>query len=61
MTDEFNSKFCDERHEKIGEEFMALKDRIKTVEGRLWAIIVLLVFNFAGIIFSIITRPGFGT
>jgi len=53
---DYNEKICDERHKKITEEFGYVWDKIKTLEGRLWAIIVLLVFNLGGVIISIMMK-----
>lgn len=47
---DYNKDWCDERHDKIEREFDKMWKRIKTFDARLWAIIVLLVFNFGGII-----------
>jgi len=55
---DYNEKNCDERHEFIEKEFKKVWSRFKTLDGRLWAIIVLLVFNLGGVIISIImSRP----
>ena len=47
---DYNEKWCNERHEFIEKEFDMVGLKIKTIEARLWAIIILLVFNFGGII-----------
>lgn len=48
--DDFNQKFCDERHQNIKEEFDAVWKRMNGTERKLWAIIILLVGNLAGLI-----------
>lgn len=48
--DEFNQKFCDERHQYIKEEFGAVWKRMNGTEKKLWTIIILLVANLAGLI-----------
>ena len=47
---EFNVKLCDERHDKITDEFLVMWKRINGTEKKLWAIILLLVANLAGLI-----------
>ena len=48
--EEYNVKLCDERHDKITEEFMAVWKRMNGTEKKLWAIILLLVANLAGLV-----------
>ena len=56
---EYNEKNCDERHDKLEKELENVWNRFKTLDGRLWAIIVLLVFNLGGVIISIMMKsPG---
>ena len=50
MSNEYNKEWCDERHQFIEKEFVKVWTKIKTFDARLWAIIVLLVFNIGGII-----------
>ena len=45
MVDEYTKEWCNERHKGIDKEFKAVWGRLKTLEARLWAIIILLVFN----------------
>ena len=47
---EFNVKLCDERHERIGEEFVFVWNKMNGTEKKLWAIILLLVANLAGMV-----------
>ena len=46
----FNVKLCDERHDKITEEFLVVWKRMNGTEKKLWAIILLLVANLAGLV-----------
>ena len=46
----FIQKWCDERHQGIDEEFSVVWGKIKTLEGRIWSILLLLVANLAGVI-----------
>jgi len=50
MSEEYNKEWCDERHNFITKEFTDVWVKIKTVEGRLWTIILLLVLNLGGLI-----------
>ena len=50
---DYNQNWCNERHRKIDTRFKDVWDKLKTLEGRLWAIIVLLFMNLAGIFVSI--------
>ena len=52
MTEEYNKEWCDERHENIRKEFTDVWAKFKTVEGRLWTIILLLVLNLGVVIAS---------
>jgi hypothetical protein len=47
---EYNQGWCDERHKKIGEEFHAVWEKIRIVDNRLWAVLVLLIANLGGVI-----------
>ena len=47
---EYNKEWDDERHDKIEKELETVWNRFQTLEGRLWIIILLLVFNLGGII-----------
>jgi hypothetical protein len=49
-VEEYNVKLCDERHDKIAEEFLVVWKRMNGTEKKLWAIILLLVANLAGMI-----------
>ena len=51
---DYKKDWCDERHEKIGKEFDAVWDKFKTIEARLWIIILLLVFNLGGVILRLL-------
>lgn len=53
---DYNEKNCDERHEKITEEFHNVWAKLKTLDNRLWAILILLIFNLGGIIISIVMK-----
>lgn len=55
VREELNGKVvyrdtCEKQHEGDGNTMKDMKDRIKTVESRLWAIIVLALGQMAGII-----------
>jgi len=45
MTNVYNEKNCDERHDNIGREFIEVWSKINKFENRLWAIIVLIVIS----------------
>ena len=47
---DFNSKFCDERHENIDKKFITFCERLDKMEGKIWTIILLLVANMGGIL-----------
>ncbi len=47
---QYNYQLREERHDNIEKELETVWDRFKTLEGRLWIIILLLVFNLGGII-----------
>ena len=48
--EEYNEKWCDERHDKIEDEFLVVWKRMNGTEKKLWAIILLLVANLAGLV-----------
>ena len=48
--EDYNEKWCDERHDKIGEEFMAVWKRMNGFDKKLWTIIIMLVANLAGLV-----------
>ena len=48
--DDFNLGLCEERHKNIEKEFEAMWKRMNGTEKKLWAIIILLVGNLAGLI-----------
>ena len=48
--EEYNEKWCDERHDKIADEFLVVWKRMNGTEKKLWAIILLLVANLAGLV-----------
>jgi len=48
--DDFNLRLCEERHENIKKEFEAMWKHMNGTEKKLWAIIILLVSNLAGLI-----------
>ena len=48
--EEYNAKLCDERHDKIADEFLVVWKRMNGTEKKLWAIILLLVANLAGLV-----------
>ena len=56
MPDIFSAKLCDERHDDIKDNFDGVDDKMKTLDNRLWAIIVLLVLNFGTLIISILSK-----
>ncbi|MHA1289504.1 MAG: hypothetical protein ACTSPB_19110 [Candidatus Thorarchaeota archaeon] len=47
---EYNQDWCNERHERIDEEFNQVWKRIKTVDSRLWAILVVQLVILGGIV-----------
>jgi len=48
--DEFDVRLCEERHKNIEKEFVAVWKRMNGTEKKLWAIIILLVGNLAGLL-----------
>ena len=48
--EEYNVKLCDERHDKIIEEFTAVWTRMNGFDKKLWTIIIMLVANLAGLV-----------
>ena len=52
---DYNEKICDERHEKIKEEFLVVWDKLKSFENRLWAVIILQITLLVGV-FGIFLR-----
>lgn len=53
---DFLQAWCNERHDKIKEEFDTVWKKIDTIDGRMWAIIVLLFLNLGGVIASIVIK-----
>ena len=53
---DYNRDWCDERHEKIDREFKNVWTKMRTMEGRLWAIILLLVFNLGVVIVTALVK-----
>ena len=54
---EYNKEWDDERHENIDEEFKSVWDKLKTLDNRLWAIIVLqliLLVSIGGVLLKLI-------
>lgn len=51
---DYIQRWCDERHKKIDEEFDIMWGKIKTLEGRVWSILLLLVANLAGVITTLV-------
>ena len=52
---DYNEKNCDERHEKIEKELLVVWEKLKTFEGRLWAVIILQITLLVGV-FGIFIR-----
>lgn len=50
MTDEFNAQICKLRHDRIDDAIDELKQKIKGMENKFWAIILLLISNLAGVL-----------
>jgi len=48
--DNYNSKLCDERHDKITDEFLVVWKKMNGTDKKLWTIILLLVANLAGLV-----------
>ena len=47
--------WCDDRHDKIKEEFLVVWEKLKAFENRLWAVIILQIALLVGI-FGIFIR-----
>lgn len=50
MTEDYDSKLCDERHQFIVETFDKHDGRIRKVENRFIAILATLIANLLGIV-----------
>ena len=48
--EEYNVKLCDERHNKIADEFLVVWTRMNGFDKKLWTIIIMLVANLAGLV-----------
>ena len=48
--EEYNVKLCDERHDKIADEFLVVWRKMNGTDKKLWAIILLLIVNLAGML-----------
>ena len=53
--EEYSEKWCDERHDKITNEFLAVWKRMNGTEKKLWAIIIMLITNLSGLIVILLT------
>ena len=53
MSDEFNKELCSTNRKNIKEDIMELKEEMKSMSTKFWAIILLLVANLAGIAASL--------
>ena len=47
---DYNEKNCDERHKNIREELDNVWGKLKSFEGRIWAIVILQIMVLGGII-----------
>ena len=52
----YNEELCKTLHKSQREEMDRMWDKLKSIEGRFWAIIILLLMNLTGIIATFIAK-----
>lgn len=54
-ADEYNAAWCEERHQKIAEEFNSVWAKIRRQDNLMWGTLITLIGNLGGIIATLIT------
>lgn len=51
---EYNLDWCNERHQRIQDEFNSVWEKLRRQDGLLWGLLLALIGNFGGVIATLI-------